>query len=156
MFRIPKTLTEQKINWARNDNGYLDNEATILKQTLSLCYNNIMESSALDYLDSIVSKIKLLNPYKVILFGSAVTGTLRWDSDLDLLVVLDTEKFPANYDERLENRMIVSRAIMDFNLKVPIDLIVYTRSEYKKFLELDGPKAKEINRHGKVVYERTY
>jgi predicted nucleotidyltransferase len=69
---------------------------------------------------------------KILLFGSAATGTATDDSDIDLLVVLDKESMPRSFRERSANYLKVSRAIRDIEKRQPIDLLVYTRSEFEK------------------------
>ncbi|RJQ64993.1 MAG: nucleotidyltransferase domain-containing protein [Desulfobacteraceae bacterium] len=52
----------------------------------------------------ILSRLKeRLNLHKVILFGSFARGTPHEDSDLDLIVVLDNQETPTNYNENIQN-----------------------------------------------------
>lgn len=68
---------------------------------------------------------------KILLFGSAATGTAGPDSDIDLIVVLDRDTIPGNYRERSINYLQISRAIRTFEKQHPIDLLVYTRPEFE-------------------------
>lgn len=43
-------------------------------------------------MDNIVTSLKIFNPMKVILFGSFAYGIPTVNSDIDLLVVIDTKK----------------------------------------------------------------
>jgi predicted nucleotidyltransferase len=61
---------------------------------------------------------------KILLFGSEATGTAGPDSDIDLLVVLDSEVMPANFRERSDNYLQISRAIRKIEKSYPIDLPV--------------------------------
>ncbi|RMI05029.1 MAG: nucleotidyltransferase domain-containing protein [Calditrichaeota bacterium] len=109
--------------------------------------------SGYDYLPLIVEKLKKLRPYKVILFGSYARGTSHPDSDIDLLVVLDTESIPQTFQEHLDNKIRVRNAVWDLSQEVPIDLLVYTRPMYRRFNQLDSMFAREIRTKGKVLYE---
>lgn len=105
------------------------------------------------YIKSIVSELKKINPYKVILFGSHAYGEPNKDSDIDLIVILDNEVMPKSFKERIKYQLIVRNCILNINKKIPIDLIVYTKPMYKKFLELGSMFSKEITQKGKILYE---
>ncbi len=47
-------------------------------------------------IDSLVSKLKPLNPEKIILFGSYARGQTGPESDIDLLIIKRTKKKPAD------------------------------------------------------------
>jgi hypothetical protein len=47
----------------------------------------------------------------------------------------------------------VSNVLTDITRKTPIDLIVYTKPMYEKFIELGSLFSKEISRKGTVLYE---
>jgi len=69
---------------------------------------------------------------KILLFGSEATGTSDPDSDIDLLVVLDSMSLPASFQERSANYLRISRAIRQIEKTHPIDLLVYTRPEFER------------------------
>lgn len=93
-------------------------------------------------LDSIVKSLESLNPAKVILFGSYAYGTPHKDSDIDLLIVVDTNK---NFHQRVQQ----IRPLLPANKA--IDLIVLTPAEYQK-AKVSNPLVVEIESHGKVIY----
>ena len=68
---------------------------------------------------------------KVLLFGSEAMGTAGPGSDIDLLVVLSRDTMPVSFQERSANYLKVSRAIRQIERRYPIDLLVYTRSEFE-------------------------
>lgn len=68
---------------------------------------------------------------KILLFGSEATGTATPNSDIDLLVILDSETIPASFRERSANYLQISRAIREIEKRHPIDLLVYTRPEFE-------------------------
>ena len=73
--------------------------------------------------------IQTLEIYKVILFGSTAEGSAGKDSDIDLIVVTDSTSMPKNYREKMDNHLKVSAALREINAKVPIDLIVHTKTD---------------------------
>jgi len=107
------------------------------------------------YLGEILEKLKAINPKTVILFGSYASNDLTEDSDLDLLVVLDTNRVPTDYDEKLKMKLEVRRTIRDINKKVAIDLLIYTIPEYEEFINSGSSFSKEIEKTGKIIYEKT-
>jgi uncharacterized protein len=69
---------------------------------------------------------------KSLIFGSEAKGTADFNSDIDILVVLDHENMPRSFRERSANYLKISRAIRDIEKKHPIDLLVYTRAELER------------------------
>jgi len=108
----------------------------------------------IDYLNETVESLKTLKPYKIVLFGSTVRGDTHEWSDLDLLVVLDTEKIPQSYEEKMTLKLAVRKTIREQSYKVPIDLLVYTRPEYDALTAQNSSFIKEIQSEGKTLYER--
>jgi predicted nucleotidyltransferase len=90
-------------------------------------------------------------PYKVFLFGSYAYGHPNTDSDLDLLVVLDKDTGPRDFRERSENYLSISRALRDIERKIPMDLIVYTKSEFERFTQLDSQFSRKVLKEGKSI-----
>lgn len=103
------------------------------------------------YIAEIVEKLKNLQPYKVILFGSYAYGTPTRDSDIDLLVVTADDFFPKSYDEKMKTHLKVSAVLREIMKQVPVDLIVYTKPMYQKFLEMGSMFSKEIRQKGKML-----
>lgn len=85
-------------------------------------------------------------PEKIILFGSYAYGEPTLDSDVDLLVVIDTPL--RSRQQRLE----ISRALSP--RPFPLDIIVYTPKQLKERIALGDPFLREITTQGKVLYER--
>ncbi|MBW1779180.1 MAG: nucleotidyltransferase domain-containing protein [Deltaproteobacteria bacterium] len=106
------------------------------------------------YIPEIIKNIRQINPYKIILFGSYANGVFSEDSDLDLLVILDSPKIANNYDEKMRNRLLVRRNIYALSKKVPVDLVVYTKGEYDIISESGSSFYNEIAKTGKVLYEK--
>ncbi|RWX52336.1 Nucleotidyltransferase domain-containing protein [Candidatus Electrothrix marina] len=107
------------------------------------------------YLPEIVKNIRQTDPYKIILFGSYAGDSFTEESDLDLLVVLDSLGIAKNYDEKMRNKMLVRRKIYNLSKRIPIDLLVYTRGEYDIVLKSENSFCNEIKKTGKLLYEKT-
>ncbi len=88
-----------------------------------------------------------LDVIKVILFGSYVSGKPTKNSDLDLLIILNTKekgvKRYAMVSELLEPR------------KIPMDIIVRTPGELRKRETMFDPFIRSIFKTGKILYEKT-
>ena len=111
-------------------------------------------ATASSYLDKIIERLFTLNIYKIILFGSYAKGDWDKESDIDLLVVLDENTLPNNYDDWLEIKMKVRRLLREINKKIAIDLLVYTRPQYEMIIQEMSSFQKEIHENGKVLYEK--
>lgn len=98
-----------------------------------------------DELDSVVHEIIThFRPQRIILFGSYAYGTPNEDSDLDLLVILDT---PLNETEQ------AVRICQAIHYNFGLDLIVRTPRTLTKRLALGDPFLREITEKGRVLYE---
>lgn len=75
-------------------------------------------------IDEIVDKIvKGFNPEKIILFGSYAAGNPNNDSDLDLLIIQETD-LPAH-----RRSFDIQKSFK--GLMVPMDILVYTSNEFE-------------------------
>ena len=82
---------------------------------------------------------------KIILFGSAARGDVARPYDLDLAILAPSrEKF------LVRTRRYYQKIRPDFAL----DLMVYTPEEFQRMLERGNAFAKEIQKHGKVIYAK--
>ena len=86
-------------------------------------------------------------PEQIVLFGSYAYGRPTPDSDVDLLVVMDTDA-PAT-----ERFLAVSRLLRP--RPFPVDILVRTPQEYRAALEKGDSFITEIMTQGKVLYERS-
>jgi len=102
-----------------------------------------------DSLNTIVKQIvDGYQPEKIILFGSYAYGQPHSDSDLDLLIVKQTDKRPI--DRRIDVRML----LRSLKLKLPVSPIVVTKDEIEERLAMGDPFAEEIIKRGLVLYEQ--
>jgi predicted nucleotidyltransferase len=107
-------------------------------------------------LEAITERLKKLKPYKVILFGSYAKGTATENSDMDVLVVLDSNERSQNFDEFIERGKPVSAAIREFRKIMPMDLVVYTFAEFEYLRKEKDFFVEEIMENGKVLYEKQH
>ncbi len=106
------------------------------------------------YIPEIIKILKQINPYKIILFGSYANGIFSEDSDIDLIVVLDSSEISKNYDEKMKNKLLVRRYLYDLSKKVAIDLVVYTKGEFEIISKNENSFYNEIKNTGKILYEK--
>jgi predicted nucleotidyltransferase len=99
----------------------------------------------------IIEKLKPLNPYQVILFGSYAYGVPHKNSDIDLYVVTNDEFMPQTWKEKSQIHQRVSKAIRDIAKKYPTDLITHTKAMHKKFVEMDSMFSRKILNEGVVI-----
>ncbi|MEX2261918.1 MAG: nucleotidyltransferase domain-containing protein [Bryobacteraceae bacterium] len=89
--------------------------------------------------------LSVARPDKIILFGSAATGQMTKDSDIDLLIV---EPSPKN---RHEESVAIADAIGDVNFPVDVKVIASERFEATK--NIIGGIAYPAHKYGRVLYE---
>jgi len=85
-------------------------------------------------------------PQRIILFGSYARGEEREDSDIDLLIVKDTDERP------IDRWMAVKRLVRDRNRKVPVCPLVYTPREIEQRLAIQDFFIQEVLEEGEVLY----
>lgn len=100
-----------------------------------------------DKVDAVIERIvEIVNPARVILFGSAARAELHDDSDLDLLVVVSDEvPHPRRESRRLRSALA--------DIRMPMDLLVISERRLRELADQPGLVYGEAVRHGKVVYE---
>ena len=87
-----------------------------------------------------------LHPERIILFGSYAYGTPSSDSDVDLLVIMETMARP------VDRYLAVSRLIRP--RPFPLDILVKTPDEVGGALAKGDPFIQEIVTRGRVLYAR--
>jgi len=98
-------------------------------------------------IDDIVEKIVgSFSPEKIILFGSYASGNVTPDSDLDLLVIMETDLPPAERQRQI-SRLLRPR-------RFPMDIIVKNSGEIQKSRRRVDPFMNEILDKGIVLYAR--
>lgn len=88
--------------------------------------------------------VEVYQPEKIILFGSYASGNAHEGSDLDFLLVKQTDENPLNRAAGLR------KSLRDFLL--PMDILVYTPSEIAKDKEQKFTLIHDVLKSGKVLY----
>ena len=105
-------------------------------------------------INEMIEGLKKLRPHKVILFGSYAKGTATEDSDLDVLVVLDSIDIAKSFKEQNERYLLASNAVREVNYKIPMDILVYSKAEYERLSKQNTFFFNEIRDTGKILYEK--
>ncbi|ODS33727.1 MAG: Nucleotidyltransferase domain protein [Candidatus Scalindua rubra] len=93
-------------------------------------------------LEGVVHKIvEHFHPLKIIFFGSYIWGKPGQDSDVDLLVIMESKERPASRASALRR---ICRPMF-----LPMDILVRTPQEIQKRLELNDLFIKTIMEKGK-------
>jgi predicted nucleotidyltransferase len=93
----------------------------------------------------IIASLEEFDPRRVILFGSGARGDQDEYSDLDLVIIKETEE---RFLDRLEKV---------YDLVKPtfaMDVLVYTPQESAEMQERDNPFIEMVLKEGVVIYER--
>lgn len=96
--------------------------------------NNIIENIKANY-----------RPEMIMLFGSYATGKATKESDIDILLVKETDKHP------IWRRVEVQLAV---NANVPLDILVYTPQEFDRFIKDKNSFLYNIYTSGKIVFNK--
>lgn len=90
--------------------------------------------------------IERYQPEKIVLFGSLATGNVRETSDIDLLLVKQSEKRPLE-------RILEVMALLEYP-RIALDIFVYTPEEVAYLRDEGSPFIEEILCSGRVLYEK--
>ena len=90
--------------------------------------------------------VRVADPDKIILFGSQARGEGRTRSDLDILVIKESDV------PRWDRGGDIYRALRD--IMVPMDILVYTPEEVYDWSEVKRAFVTTAVREGKVLYEK--
>ncbi len=95
----------------------------------------------------LISRVSVqFKPLRIILFGSYATGNARPESDVDLLIIMNTTKRESI--QALEIRQAIQPMFA-------VDFIVITPENLKNRLQLGNSFLREITEKGIVMYEST-
>jgi predicted nucleotidyltransferase len=100
-----------------------------------------------DKLQQVIRRIvQAFNPQRIIIFGSHAYGQPTPDSDVDLLIVMESNERPAARASRV-SKLLRPRPF-------PMDIMVRTPEEIQQRLKIGDYFIREIMERGKVLYER--
>jgi len=91
------------------------------------------------------SIVSAFHPQKIILFGSRASGSAGPDSDVDLLVIMESDK-PAGRRAADIFRLLKDR-------RFSLDVLVFTPGEIREKLLGFDPFLEDILKKGRVLYE---
>jgi predicted nucleotidyltransferase len=98
-------------------------------------------------IDAVVKEIaEKFHPQRIILFGSYAYGSPRPESDLDLLVIMDTSL--TETEQAIQIRQ-------ELQVLFGFDILVYTPENLKQRIELGDSFLTDILNQGVLVYEST-
>lgn len=98
-------------------------------------------------LNEIIKKIAAkFNPEKIILFGSYATNHTNSDSDIDLLIIKETNQPFHKRSIEIQKSLIGSM--------VPMDILVYTASEFEQSQKDCNSFIHSAIKTSSVLYER--
>jgi len=97
--------------------------------------------------------VEVVDPDRIILFGSYAYGKPREKSDLDLLVIIKGNDI--SFDDEAKLAVAVFRKRNLHRIGTQYDLFIRSEDQVQKFAKKGGAMYDAIQR-GKVVYERVY
>ncbi|TAJ75535.1 MAG: nucleotidyltransferase domain-containing protein [Gallionellaceae bacterium] len=92
----------------------------------------------------LVECLKRYKPEQIIVFGSYARGDADEQSDLDVVVIKQTEK-------RFLDRLIEAARCLDNDLG-KVDVFVYTREEFEEMRQRGNPFIEKVVTEGRVIY----
>jgi predicted nucleotidyltransferase len=100
-----------------------------------------------DVIKEVLQRIlRVVQPKRMVLFGSAARGQMTPDSDLDLLVIVPG---PAH---RRTIAQVIYRNLHD--VLIPVDIIVATEDDVEMHGQAIGSILRPALQEGKVIYEQ--
>jgi predicted nucleotidyltransferase len=106
-----------------------------------------MKTQVHDELEEVTRRIvEAFNPQRIIVFGSHAYGQPTPDSDVDLLIVMESDERPAARARQI-SKLLRPRPF-------PMDILVRTPQEIQQRLEMGDYFIQEIMEQGQVLYER--
>jgi predicted nucleotidyltransferase len=88
------------------------------------------------------------NPLKIYIFGSYAWGTPNDDSDLDLMVILESSSEP-----KIHLRAPVGHLALA-GMSIAKELIILTNQEFQERCNDENRLAYQVAKHGKLIYSR--
>jgi predicted nucleotidyltransferase len=106
-----------------------------------------MDENIQSILNQLIERVTgRFTPQKIILFGSQADGRAGPDSDIDLIIVLDTDVSTRQKAGEID-LLMADRVI-------PMDILVVTPKQYERGKKIKGTIVHQAEQQGKVIYER--
>jgi hypothetical protein len=70
-----------------------------------------------------------------------------------MVVILDNYDVAKTYEER-KKKLYINKLVRNINYKVALDILVYSRAEYKIVKDIGNYFIDEIEQTGKIIYEK--
>ena len=96
-------------------------------------------------IEEIVAALKGYDPKRVILFGSGARGEEDRYSDIDLVIIKETEE---RFLDRINSIYEILQPLC------AIDVLVYTPDEFERMRQEGNPFIEKVLQEGMVIYER--
>jgi predicted nucleotidyltransferase len=107
-------------------------------------YNELIPQSTIE---GIIKSIEThFNPCKIFLFGSYANGSANPDSDLDLLLVMDSD-LP-------KHKRAIPIKLLFKPMPCAMNIFVFNLKEYDYWNGTENHIITEVTRYGKLMYER--
>jgi len=101
-----------------------------------------------DYIDFVLNKlISFYDPEKIYLFGSQARNQANKDSDIDFLIINESNK-----PKRIQT--LEFRKELRSHNNYPIDLLIYTPQEFEEECDIKGTIAYHAKKEGEILYEK--
>ena len=94
--------------------------------------------------DVVQQIVRKFNPHKIILFGSYARGDFHPESDVDLLVLMETKLKPVRQEIEICHHI---------EYHFGLDVLVYTPQALAQRIALGDSFVRDILQEGKVLYE---
>lgn len=98
----------------------------------------------MDKVQKVVDCLKRYDPEQIIIFGSCARGDADEQSDVDVVVIKQTEA-------RFLDRLLDVAKFLDNDLG-KVDVFVYTREEFEEMRHTGNPFIEKVVTEGRVVY----
>lgn len=100
----------------------------------NICDIDLLQAKILD----------VLRPVSIYLFGSQANGSATGDSDIDLLVVMDSD-LPPRKRSMLVKRLFPHRSFS-------LDAFVYTPQEFERYKDVPGTLVYQATHYGRLLH----
>lgn len=97
-------------------------------------------------LEIVAEIVALYKPDKIMLFGPYYLGSITRNSEINLLLIKDTELPKNQRSEEIYNHLS--------GTEHPVDLLIYTPDEYKKGVAIDNSFLHKMMKVSKILYDK--